>query len=133
MRNFLFFCTLLVTMAVGAWAYQQNYATRAVLDQSREVQIEIANAQRRLGILRAEWAYLNRPDRLADLVNLNFDRLQLLPLRPDQFARVEDLQLPPEEQPVLPMDKGIDALTGAVTVSATDAHLSPRPASEVRQ
>ena len=45
----------------------------------------------RLSILKAEWAYLNRPDRLTELVDLNFDRLQLVPLRASNFLEVDEI------------------------------------------
>jgi hypothetical protein len=86
----------LAVMGLGFWAYRENYATQASLKEVREVSAEIAAMQARLDRLNAEWAYLNRPDRLRDLVELNFQRLELLPMRPESFASVEDIPTPTE-------------------------------------
>jgi len=114
MRGLVLALAILFLMGAGTWAYRQNYATRDVFQESRALQSEIAQAQQRLGVLRAEWAYLNRPDRLRDLAELNFDRLELLPLRPDQFARVADLAPPPLLDPE---DDGLARAYDASSVS----------------
>ena len=55
------------------------------------MQKEIGIARASLSILRAEWAYLNRPDRLTELVDLNFGRLHLVPLRASNFLEVDEI------------------------------------------
>ncbi|MFZ7089463.1 cell division protein FtsL [Primorskyibacter sp. 2E233] len=94
MRSLLFLLTAMAVIGSGFWAYHENYATQAELDRTQDLRQEIGAARERLAILRAEWAYLNRPDRLRDLAELNFDRLGLLPLRPDQFGRVDQVSFP---------------------------------------
>jgi hypothetical protein len=42
-------------------------------------------------VLNAEWAYLNRPERLSKLVNANFDELKLLELTSKHFAGLEQI------------------------------------------
>ncbi len=97
MRTLAFMLAALAVVGLAFWAYRENYATQKVLKETRTLQREIGMAQERLGVLRAEWAYLNRPDRLLALAEINFDRLGLLPLRPDQFGRVDEVRYPPPE------------------------------------
>ena len=96
MRTFLFIVTTLGVIALAFWAYRENYATQAALAETRELRHEIRAAHERLSMLKAEWAYLNRPDRLRDLAEINFDRLGLLPLRPEQFGHVDQVAYPPD-------------------------------------
>ncbi len=102
MRSFGFVLSILAVMGLAFWAYSENYKTQKSLKDLERLQAEIANLREAKAILRAEWAYLNRPDRLRDLANLNFPRLGLLPLSPDQFGRIEQIAYPRPEivQPV---------------------------------
>ena len=106
MKSLIFVLTTLVVFALAFWAYRENYATQQVLNETQTLQRQIGAAQERLSVLRAEWAYLNRPDRLLELTEINFDRLGLLPLRPDQFGRIDEVSFPPE--PLLPITNPID-------------------------
>lgn len=106
MRGFLYVISALAVVALAFWAYQQNYATQQALRDVRALQSEIATQRARLAVLRAEWAYLNRPERLRDLAEINYDRLGLLPLMPDQFGVVDQVSYPPEE--LLPITEPVE-------------------------
>ncbi|MGL4321008.1 MAG: cell division protein FtsL [Paracoccaceae bacterium] len=94
MRSFIYVLTALAVLALAFWAYRENYATQAALREVRSLQNDIAGLREALTIQRAEWAYLNRPDRLRDLATINFDRLGLLPLQPEQFGHPQDVAYP---------------------------------------
>jgi hypothetical protein len=93
-KGLIYVALALAAIGLGFWAYRENYATQASLREVRALRTELAATQAQLDRLRAEWAYLNRPDRLRDLAELNFQRLELLPLRPEAFAGVADVPMP---------------------------------------
>ena len=106
MRGLLYVLSGLAVIGLAFWAYQENYKTQEEIRRLRSLHAQIGAAHERLGMLNAEWAYLNRPDRLTDLADLNFDRLGLLPLMPDAFGAVTDIIYPLPE--ILPITNPID-------------------------
>ncbi len=101
MKSILYALTALSVFGLALWAYQENYRTQQVLKETQSLQGQIGVAQARLAVLNAEWAYLNRPDRLRELADLNFERLGLLPLRAEQFGRADQISY--GEDPDLPI------------------------------
>lgn len=101
MKSIVYLTCVLVVMGLAFWAYRENYRTQAAMSEMSDVQREIAGLREELGVLRAEWAYLNRPTRLRELVDLNFDRLQLVPLEPDHFVDLDNVDYP-KPPPVRP-------------------------------
>ena len=106
MRSFFYVFTAMLVMVLAVWAYRQNYETQASLREVDALRAEISGLRERAGVLRAEWAWLNRPERLADLADLNFDRLGLLPLRPDHFGQIDQIGYPVENALEV-MDRGV--------------------------
>ena len=99
MRAVFFILTFLCVIGLAFWAYRENYATQAALSEADTLHENIRAAHARLAVLKAEWAYQNRPDRLRDLAEINFERLGLLPLHPEQFGRVDQVAYPPKPLP----------------------------------
>ena len=106
MRGLFYVLAALGVIGLAFWAYQENYKTQAAIAEVRDLHREIGAAHERLSVLNAEWAYLNRPDRLADLADLNYDRLGLLPLMPDGFGQVDQIIFP--QPPLLPITNPIE-------------------------
>ena len=96
MKSLLYVLTAFSVIGLAFWAYHENYRTQESLNKTEQLQREIGLARERLGVLRAEWAYLNRPERLRELAGLNFERLALLPLSAEQFGRIDQVSYPDE-------------------------------------
>jgi len=94
MRSFLYVITALAIIGLAFWSYQENYKTRASLKIVSQLQVEIGQTREKLAVLRAEWAYLNRPERLRQLAEINYDRLGLMALSPEQFGKIDQVAFP---------------------------------------
>ncbi len=94
MRTLIGFLLGLAVLGLGFWAYQENYRTRDAMDQVRQTQREIMQMRDELTMLRAEWAWLNRPERLRMLVDANAETLQLADMSPDRFGVLDQVAYP---------------------------------------
>lgn len=94
MRNGLFLAALAAIVIVATWAYRVNYDVQDALRRVTELRSQIAREREAISVQRAEWAYLNRPERLRELADLHFKTLQLMPLLPDHFAEPEAVSYP---------------------------------------
>jgi len=99
MRPVLYVLSFLALIALGFWAYRENYATQGALKDVQALQRQIVGLREALSVQRAEWAYLNRPDRLRELATVNFDRLGLLPMDPSQFGTAAEVAYPRSDLP----------------------------------
>lgn len=131
MRPVFFVLSFMVVMGLAFWAYRENYATQASLREVRGLQSQIADLREALSVQRAEWAYLNRPQRLRELVDLNFDALGLMPMDPTQFGAAAQVAFPVPEIPAITGPIDTQGSIGAVTdTAAAEAEATAAPATE---
>lgn len=124
MRPILYLLSFLALIALGFWAYRENYATQNTLREVRSLQSDIAGLHEAITMQRAEWAYLNRPARLRELANLNYERLGLMPMDASRFGTANDIPFPAAKaflDDVLPgqMD-GADGLVAAAPMDGAE-------------
>jgi hypothetical protein len=121
MRPIIYVMGFLGLIGLGSWAYRENYATQDALRQVSDLQDEIALLRESLAVQRAEWAFLNRPDRLRELVTLNFDRLGLFPMEPTQFGAASDIAYPAPDALLGPPDASLEQGLSNLDPTAPDA------------
>lgn len=85
MKTLLYIAASTVLVVFAYWAYSVNYATQHAVSRVETLQNQISMERETIGVLRAEWAYLNRPDRLRELAETHFGDLQLMPMNADHF------------------------------------------------
>jgi hypothetical protein len=99
MRWLGYVLSVLGVIGLAVWAYGQNHQTQQAMSEVRELRREIRQLREALDVQNAEWAFLNRPDRLRLLADLNFERLQLLALTGERFGRIDEIAYPLPAQP----------------------------------
>ncbi len=97
MRTLLYIAASALVLAFAGWAYSVNYATQEAVRQAEDLRRQIARERAAIAMLKAEWAYLNRPDRLRDLAEAHFPRLGLMPLSAGHFGSPAEVVFPEPE------------------------------------
>ena len=91
-RLLSFSIVIVTTFCLGLWAYKINYESRAASQRVKGLEKAILSANKEIKILKAEWAYLNSPERLRKLVEYYFQELRLTPINPDDFISFSEIQ-----------------------------------------
>jgi hypothetical protein len=101
MRLLLHLSAAVLVVVCATWAYRVNYATQEAMNRVADLREEIAGEREAIAVLNAEWEYLNRPDRLRELVKRNEAALGLTELTPEQFGDASMVPFPPEPSDLL--------------------------------
>jgi hypothetical protein len=100
-RMLLYLSAAVLVVVCATWAYRVNYATQEAMDRVADLRQQIAAEREAIAVQNAEWAYLNRPDRLQALVERNKGSLGLAELTPEQFGTARDVAFPPQPADLL--------------------------------
>ncbi len=106
MRSVLLVFGVALVVFFATWAYRVNYRTQEAIARVDNLHREIAMERETIAVLRAEWAYLNRPERLLALSEKYFSELRLMPLHAAHFDEVSRIAYPEpiaDEDPILEM------------------------------
>lgn len=91
MRTLFYLFSSCLLMLSAYWAYSVNYTTRTAEGRVAALETQIIKETDKIEVLRAEWAYLNRPERLTRLAEANFEMLRLVPVRADHYGDVASI------------------------------------------
>jgi hypothetical protein len=81
---------LSLAVVAGIGLFHVSYRVQSLEDELAQVNRDILRQRETIHVLRAEWSYLNEPQRLAELSRRH---LALAPLSANQMVRIEDLPL----------------------------------------
>jgi len=92
MRLIIYSFSLISVMFLAYLANLESVKTKATMHSAELLRTEVGELKEELNVLNAEWAYLNRPDRLIDLVKWNYKELKLMPISAKNFKSIKSLE-----------------------------------------
>jgi cell division protein FtsL len=93
-RGGLFWMAMAIAAAVAAFVVK--YEVRDLEDQLAALESDLVQSQESIHVLKAEWSYLNRPERLTELAERYLD---LVPMGPAQMTTLIDVPYRPDGIP----------------------------------
>jgi cell division protein FtsL len=117
MLRFLNIVAILALIGSAVYAYSIKYQTSYRAEQIAKTTIEIKTERDAVAVLRAEWAFLTRPERIQQLADKHLD---LQPTRVEQIVAAQ--AIPDRAARVDSIGKTLDALgVGLSSTPAADA------------
>lgn len=86
---------LLLAMLSGYALFHMTDRAQRLEEELARLGREIADDREAIHVLRAEWAYLNQPAMLRERVEHHQEQLGLVPVRPEQIVRYDNLPARP--------------------------------------
>lgn len=115
-RLFSLVLVLLLTGSVGL--YLLKYEVKSIEQELAQTQAEIQKTKERLTVLKAEWSFLNRPERIEALTRKHLD------LSPSHGETIQALSSVPDRFPDLGANHGFASLP-------EDAQPAPLPSLSI--
>lgn len=91
MRHAFYIPSVVVMLALAFVNHWQTSQTRQIAREVKTLKGDVSHMRDELNLLAAEWAYLNRPERLRALVEMHAERLGLEPLTHDRIGAVHQI------------------------------------------
>lgn len=120
MLRFLNIVAILSLMGSAVYAYTIKYQTSYRAEQIAKTKIEIKQERDAIAVLRAEWAFMTRPERLQQLVDTHLSDMKQLELTQIVTAR----QLPDKAPRVDTIGQKLDTLLGAPETPASEPEIT---------
>jgi hypothetical protein len=118
---------MILVSATGLAMFAVKYEVQALADELTQTTKKAAQTEHEIRVLDAEWAYLNRPDALAQM---NQRYLSLAPIATKQlYASVNDIPMRPAPPPVA---QPVVAAAEPTPATPTDAPAAAPPPSTAR-
>jgi hypothetical protein len=103
---------------VGVGLFQLKHEVQSLDEELVRLNRQIAEEHRNIHVLKAEWSYINQPQRLERLAQRHLD---LVPMKPQQITRLADLPR-----------RAADGATATPMPAPGSAPGQPRPQSQLQ-
>jgi hypothetical protein len=126
---------LLATILIGCGLYQLKYEVQAKEEHLAKLNRQIQVEQEAIHVLNAEWAFLNRPDRIADLANRHLDLAAVSPTQFSKVAAIPERTLPVVVEADAAVPTAAPAAPSVVKVAAVapaKPQIKPQPAPKAQ-